>query len=78
MEPPTLTLTAPQGSVPTFQLCGCQECAHWCASDPRDKGLVRGLRFLEGGRVDRADLRTPAFRCWRALWLTTVAPEAAS
>lgn len=37
-EPPTLALTVSQGCVPIFQLYECQECAHWCASDPRNKG----------------------------------------
>lgn len=36
-EPPTLTLTAPQGYVPPFQLDDCQECGPWCASHSRNQ-----------------------------------------
>lgn len=75
-ELPTLPLTTPQGCLPSFQLYGCQELTHWYASDHGDKGLGCVLWFLEWGQVEHANLMIPAFRCWRAIWLTTVTPKA--
>lgn len=75
-ELPTLPLTTPQGCLPSFQLYECQELTHWYTSDHRDKGLGCVLWFLEWGQVEHANLMIPAFRCWRAIWLTTVTPKA--
>lgn len=75
-EPPTLALTAPQGYVPPFPLDECQECAHRCASHPRDHSPGFTISRMRPGW--HANQMVPAFRCWRAIWLTTVASRLVS